>query len=143
MDDYDYYQRHRDEYNADEAPYEPLAPDLAGESPLAEWKATAARPSGGQQSDEGGMRLREANAIGASTTPTKEQATGQELYTTPTYWGAENVKEAKAIMGEQPVQMAAAAAPETYAAKTIRAVQQIASGVYERAADVFSRRGER
>jgi hypothetical protein len=46
MDEQSYYMAQReDEYDPEAAPYEPLAPDLAGKSPLASWRNTEAKPT--------------------------------------------------------------------------------------------------
>lgn len=142
-DDSDYYQRHRDAYDPEEAPYEPLAPDLAGQSPLSSWRSTEARPtrSGGQVESDSGMQLREASVIGASPTPEQEQVReGAEGYSTPAYWGKENIQEVNTIMGGQP---ATTTPTESYYGKTLRVMQQYAQGVggyiAQKAADVFSR----
>jgi hypothetical protein len=83
------------------------------------------------------MQLREASVIGASPTPEQEQVqSGAEAYTTPTYWGKENISEVNTIMGGQPT---TTPAKESYIGKTLRVMQQYATGVYEKAADVFSR----
>jgi len=152
VEEFDYYnwrKRENEDYDAEEAPYEPLAPDLAGQSPLAEWKGTVARPSGGQQSDESGMRLREANAIGAAPTPTAEQATGEETVTVPSHYLPRSEEEAKdpnsnynILTDEAKPQQAGSFFGnyvDKYYTSKLRALQQIASGVYEKAADIFGR----
>jgi len=145
MEEFDYYawrsREQQDDYDPEEAPYESLAPDLAGESPLASWQATEARPSGNKQ-DDSGMRLREGSIAGAAPVPTSEEAAGvqPQSYTTPTYWGKENINQVNEVMGGQPLPAEAAPArQESYTAKTIRVMQQYAAGVYEKAADVFGR----
>jgi len=130
MDESDYYMRHRDEYDAEEAPYEPLAPELAGVSPLSSWQSAEAKPTrsrGNGPEDDSGMQLREASVIGTAETPQEEQVTPQPEqavtgYTTPTYWGRENIQEMNEVMGGQP------AAQDTFASRGLRALQRYAVG---------------
>ncbi len=141
MDEQDYYNRHKDEWNKDEAPYQPLAPDLAGESLLSSWRNTEAMPTrsaGNEEVSAAQTNLREQTVRSAAPLPTEESpATGQEAHTTPLYWGEGNIREVNEIMGGKP------AAGQTTYGRLGQALQRYARGlrdyISQTASDVFSR----
>jgi hypothetical protein len=150
--DEDYFARHRAEYDPEEAPYEPLAPDLAGQSPMQSWKGTQARPTrwGGQSAEDTGANLRERSITGASPVPEQEQVqAGPENtpYTLPSNIGVEDAKTVVDVMGYKPTSpLSPGGSVIGNFGSKLRALQQYARGagayVAERAGSIFARRGE-
>ena len=140
MDEQDYYGRHEKEWNKEDAPYEPLAPDLAGQSPLSSWRNTEAMPTrsaGNEEVPAAQTNLREASVRGAApVTPSESPATG-ENYTLPSHIGPEDARAVVDVMGYKPT------AGQTTYGRVGQALQRYAGGlrdyISQTASDVFSR----